>query len=329
MTMLVSRRACLSALASAALLSPFAPAGAAPKYPDGPIRLIVPFPPGGGTDNVSRVLAHGMAEETGWNIVIENRAGAGGNIGIDVVAKAKPSGQVIGMGQTSNLAINPTLYAKIPYDAARDFAPVALVATQPTVLMVRADSPYRTLADVIAAAKAKPGALSIANSGVGTVSHLSAVLVAKTAGVTLLNVPYPGASPAVTSLAGGQVDMSMSAPSTVAPLVQANKLRALAVTSARRLDILPGVPTMAESGYPGFEALDWKAVVVPAGTPPEVIAALNAAVNKALKRQEVIDALKADGSAVAGGTPGQFAQFLKAEQQRWGETVRASGAKVD
>ena len=327
--MLVSRRACLSALASAALLSPFAPAGAAPKYPDGPIRLIVPFPPGGGTDNVSRVLAHGMAEETGWNIVIENRAGAGGNIGIDVVAKAKPTGQVIGMGQTSNLAINPTLYAKIPYDTARDFAPVALVATQPTVLMVRADSPYRTLADVIAAAKAKPGALSIANSGVGTVSHLSAVLVAKTAGVTLLNVPYPGASPAVTSLAGGQVDMSMSAPSTVAPLVQANKLRALAVTSARRLDILPGVPTMAESGYPGFEALDWKAVVVPAGTPPEVIAALNAAVNKALKRQEVIDALKADGSAVAGGTPERFAQFLKAEQQRWSETVRASGAKVD
>jgi tripartite-type tricarboxylate transporter receptor subunit TctC len=324
----MKRRVVLAALASAAL--PLSQASlAASSYPDGPIRFIVPFPPGGGTDNVSRVLVHGIGEETGWNLVIENRAGAGGNIGISLVAKGKPNGLIIGMGQTSNLAINPTLYATVPYDAVRDFAPVALVATQPTVLMVRADSPFHSLQDVIAAAKAKPGALSIANSGVGTVSHLSAVLVAKAAGVKLLDVPYAGASPAVTNLAGGQVDLSMSAPSLVAPLIQAGKLRALAVTSAQRLPILPDVPTVAESGYPGFEALDWKAVVAPAGTPADVIGALNAAVNKALKRRDVIDALKADGSTVAGGTPEQFGEFLKKEQKRWGETVRESGARVD
>jgi tripartite-type tricarboxylate transporter receptor subunit TctC len=324
-----SRRICLAVLASAALWSLSAPAGAASPYPEGPIRFIVPFPPGGGTDNVSRVLVRGVAEETGWNIVIENRPGAGGNIGIDAVAKSKPTGQTLGMGQTSNLAVNPTLYAKVPYDAARDFAPIALVAAQPTVLVVRADSPYRTLADAIAAAKAKPGAVSIANSGVGTISHLAAVLVAKTAGVTLLDVPYAGASPSLTNLTGGMVDLCMAAPSSVLPFVQGGKLRALAVTSAKRLDVLPDVPTVAESGYSGFEAVDWKAVVAPAGTPPDVIATLNAAVNKALKRQTVIDVLKADGSAVMGGTPEQFAQFLKAEQQRWGDTVRASGAKVD
>ena len=324
----MKRRVVLAALASAAL--PLSQASlAASSYPDGPIRFIVPFPPGGGTDNVSRVLVHGIGEETGWNLVIENRAGAGGNIGISLVAKGKPNGLIIGMGQTSNLAINPTLYATVPYDAARDFAPVALVATQPTVLMVRADSPFHSLQDVIAGAKAKPGALSIANSGVGTVSHLSAVLVAKAAGVKLLGVPYAGASPAVTNLAAAQVDLSMSAPSLVAPLIQAGKLRALAVTSAQRLPILPDVPTVAESGYPGFEALDWKAVVAPAGTPADVIGALNAAVNKALKRRDVIDALKADGSTVAGGTPEQFGEFLKKEQKRWGETVRESGARVD
>ncbi|HEY0293952.1 MAG TPA: tripartite tricarboxylate transporter substrate binding protein [Bordetella sp.] len=323
------RRAFLAALACAALPLASVPSLAAPDYPDAPVRFIVPFPPGGGTDNVSRVLAHGIAEDTGWNLVIENHAGAGGNIGISLVAKGKPNGLIIGMGQTSNLAINPTLYATVPYDAARDFTPVALVATQPTVLMVRAESPFHTLQDVIAAAKAKTGSLTIANSGVGTVSHLSAVLLAKVAGVKLLDVPYAGASPAITSLAGGQVDLSMSAPSSVAPLVKAGKLRALAVTSAQRLPILPEVPTVAESGYPGFEALDWKAVVAPAGTPADVVAALNAAVNKALTRQDVINALLADGSTVAGGTPERFGQFLASEQKRWGDTVRESGARVD
>lgn len=298
-------------------------------YPDAPVRFIVPFPPGGGTDNVSRVLAHGIGEDTGWNLVIENHAGAGGNIGISLVAKGKPNGLIIGMGQTSNLAINPTLYATVPYNAARDFAPVALVAAQPTVMVVRADSPFRTLQEVIAAAKAKPGALTIANSGVGTVSHLSAVLLAKAAGVKLLDVPYAGAAPSITNLAGGQVDLCMAAPSSVAPLIKAGKLRALAVTSTQRLPILADVPTVAESGYPGFEAQDWKAVVAPAGTPAEVIAKLNAAVNKALKRQDVISALQADGSTVQGGTPERFGEFLSAEQKRWGDTVRESGARVD
>ena len=329
--MKLSARIRFAALACAALLplsSPM-PAAAAAAYPDGPIHFIVPFPPGGGTDNVSRVLVHGMGEATGWSLVVENHPGAGGNIGISMLTKSRPSGLTLGMGQTSNLAINPTLYARVPYDAARDFAPVALVAAQPTVLLVRAGSPFKTLQDVIAAAKAKPGSLSIANSGLGTVSHLSAVLLAKEAGIKLLYVPYSGASPAITNLIGGQVDLSMSAPSTAASLVKGGKVRALAVTSSQRLAIMPDVPTVAESGYPGFEAVDWKAVVAPAGTPAAVIAALNAAVNQALKRQDVIDALKADGSTVMGGTPDQLAQFLARERKRWGATVRESGAHID
>ncbi|MDB5874294.1 MAG: LacI family transcriptional regulator, partial [Ramlibacter sp.] len=256
------------AAAAAALLAGTAPVALAQaSYPTQPIKLIVPFPPAGGTDSVARLLVEKITTGSGWTFVIDNRPGAGGNIGLDAVAKSKPDGYTIGMGQTANLVINPALYPKMPYDAIKDFIPVALIAGQPLVLVVKAESPIRNVADLVAAAKAKPGTLSMASAGNGTVGHLSGELFAQRAGAKILHVPYKGAAPAATDLMGGQVDFYFATPQTVIPLIKGGKLRALAVTSARRVPVLPDVPTIDESGYKGFEATDWKALVAPIGTP--------------------------------------------------------------
>jgi tripartite-type tricarboxylate transporter receptor subunit TctC len=301
----------------------------AQTYPDKPIRLVVPFPPGGGTDVSSRLLANKISTTSGWTFVVDNKPGAAGNIGLEVVAKSKPDGYTLGMGQTSNLAINPTLYPRMPYDALKDFAPVALVASQPVIIVVRQDAPFRTLGDLVAAAKAKPGALSMASSGSGTVTHLAGEMFAQRAGVKFLHVPYKGASQALTDVLGGQTDFTFITAPSVLPMVRSGKVRALAVSSAKRLPVLPDVPTIVESGYKGFEAGDWKALVAPAGTRPEVIERVNAEVNKALRQPDVIKKLQEEGSEPLSGTPQQAAQFLKAEHARWGTIVRESGAKVD
>jgi len=223
---------------AAALVSTAAPlAFAQSSWPEQPIRLIVPFPPAGGTDTVARLIAEKISGATGWNFVIDNRPGAGGNIGLDLVAKAKPDGATIGLGQTSNLAINPALYPKLPYNALKDFVPVALVAGQPMVLVVKAGSPYNTLADLVA--KGKSGQLSMASPGSGTVCHLAGELLAQRAGFKFLHVPYKGAAPAVTDLMGGQVDFYLATPQAVLPLVKGGKLKALAVTSLKRVPVLP------------------------------------------------------------------------------------------
>jgi tripartite-type tricarboxylate transporter receptor subunit TctC len=305
------------------------PALAQAGYPTQPIRLIVPFPPGGGTDTVARLLVEKITTADGWNFVVENRPGAGGNIGLDALAKSKPDGYIIGLGQTSNLAINPTLYPRMPYNALSDFVPVALIAGQPMVLVVKAESPYKSLADLLAAAKAKPGSLSMASAGSGTVGHLAGELFAQRAGVKFLHVPYKGAAPAATDLMGGQVDLFFATPQAAIPLVKGGRLRALAVTSAKRVPVLPDVPTVDESGYKGFEATDWKALVAPAGTPREVVNRLNAAAEKALGQPETLARLLAEGSVPLGGTPEHFAQFLKAEHARWGDAVRKAGVKVE
>jgi tripartite-type tricarboxylate transporter receptor subunit TctC len=327
--MFFQRRALIAAaVATAALATLPAPSFAA-DYPSGPITMIVPFPPGGGTDAASRVIAQAVSQATHWNIIVENRAGAGGNIGLSLLARAKPDGQTIGMGQTSNLAINPSLYPKMPYDSLKDFVPVALVAGQPVVLVVRAESPYKTLADLVAAGKAKPESLNMASAGIGTVSHLAGVMFGNQAGVKFLHVPYPGAAPALTNIAGGQVDLYFGTPPSVLPLIQSGKLRALAVTSLKRMPAIPNIPTVAESGYPGFDAEDWKAIVAPAGTPAAVVDELNKAVNDALKQPETLKRFDAEGSTALGGTSRHFAEFLKAEYDRWGQTVRAAGAKME
>jgi tripartite-type tricarboxylate transporter receptor subunit TctC len=317
-------------LACAALLSCAAfTVSAQGAYPSQPIKLIVPFPPGGGTDIVTRLMSDKLRTATGWTLIVDNKAGAGGNIGMDALAKAKADGYTLGMGQTANLAINPSLYPKLPYDATKDFVPVALVAGQPVVLVVNASSRIKKLADLVAAAKEKPSALTMASAGSGTVGHLTGEIFAKQAAIKITHVPYRGAGPAATDLLGGQVEFYFATPQAVVPFVKAGKLRALAVSSAKRLPVLPDVPTVEESGYKGFETTDWKMLVAPAGTPPEVIKRVNAEVDKAMARPDTIAQLLAEGSVPMSGTPQQAAQLLKSEQQRWSAVVRDSNVKVD
>jgi tripartite-type tricarboxylate transporter receptor subunit TctC len=316
-----------AALACVALCLPLA--APAQSWPAKPIRVIVPFTPAGGTDVLTRRLAEKISAATKWTLVIDNKPGAGGNIGLDAVAKSAPDGYTLGMGQTANLAINPSLYAKLPFDALKDFAPVGLVSAQPMVLVVAADSPYRSLADVVAAAKVKPDALSMASAGSGTVGHLAGELFARRAGLKLLHIPYKGASPAVTDLMGKQVDIMFANTQSVMTLVTGGKLRALAVSSAERVKSLPAVPTIAESGYKGFEAVTWSGLIAPAGTPAEIVAQLNAEIAKALGQADFLEKLTAEGSQPLGGSPQVFAAFLRAEHAKWGVAVRESGAKVD
>jgi tripartite-type tricarboxylate transporter receptor subunit TctC len=324
-----SHRNFLASLAFAALALCLAAAAPAQTWPSKPIRVIVPFPPAGGTDVLSRQLAEKIAAATKWTMVIDNKPGAGGNIGLDALAKSAPDGYTIAMGQTANLAINPALYSKLPFDALKDFATIGLVSAQPLVLVVAADSPYRSLADVVATAKAKPDGLSMASAGSGTVGHLAGELFARKAGVKLLHIPYKGASPAITDLMGRQVDIMFANTQSVMTLVTAGKLRALAVSSAQRIKPLPAVPTISESGYKGFEAGTWSGLVAPAGTPADIIAQLNAELGKVLARADFLEKLAADGSQPLGGSPREFADFLREEHAKWGVAVRESGAKVD
>ena len=317
----------LLALAVPALLAAGATPAAADTYPSQPVRLVVPFPPAGGTDVMARLVFNKVGMTTHWNVVVENRAGAGGNIGMDAVAKARPDGYTLGMGQTANLAINPTLYPKMPYDAVKDFTPVALVSAQPLVLIVRKDAPYKNLADLVAAGKGKQ--LSTASAGTGTVGHLTGEMFARRTGIKMLHVPYKGASPALTDLLGGQTDFYFATPPIALPMIKAGKLRALGVTSAKRLPLLADVPTVIEGGYAGFQAEDWKALVAPAGTPPEVVKRVNEEINKAIAQPDTIAKMREEGSEPRGGSPQDLAAFIKAENTRWGTLVRQSGAKVE
>ncbi|UBB15377.1 Bug family tripartite tricarboxylate transporter substrate binding protein [Comamonas odontotermitis] len=298
-------------------------------YPNQPIKLIVPFPPGGGTDAVARMVLDKIRIGTGWTLIVENKAGAGGNIGMDAVAKAAPDGYTLGMGQTANLAINPTLYAKMPYDASTAFTPIATVAGQAVVLVVRDNSPYKSLKDLVNAAKAKPDSLTMASAGSGTVGHLTGEVFTKQAGITTRHIPYKGAGPAANDLLGGQVDYYFATPQTVISFVKAGKLRALAVSSAKRMPALPDVPTVAESGYAGFDTTDWKMLVAPAKTPPAIVAQLQAEVAKALARSDTIATLLAEGSTPVAGSSQDASALLKAEQQRWGAVVRSGNIKID
>ena len=324
-----SRRTMLAAAAFAAAAMCLPAPAPAQSWPAKPIRVIVPFPPAGGTDVLTRQLAEKIAAATKWTLVIDNKPGAGGNIGLDALAKSAADGYTIAMGQTANLAINPALYSKMPFDALKDIAPIGLVSAQPLVLVVAADSPYRSLADVVAAAKGKSDGLSMASAGSGTVGHLAGELFARKAGIKLLHIPYKGASPAVTDLMGRQVDIMFANTQSVMTLVSAGKLRALAVSSAQRIKPLPAIPTISESGYKGFEAGTWSGLVAPAGTPADVIARLNAEVAKVLARADFLEKLAAEGSQPQGGSPQQFAEFLRDEQAKWGTAVRESGAKAD
>ena len=302
---------------------------AAQAYPARPIKLIVPFPPGGGTDIIAREVANKVATSEGWTIVIDNKPGSGGNIGVDAAAKASPDGYTLVLGQTSNLAINPSLYTKLPYDPVKDLAAVGLVASAPLVVVVSSASPYKKLADVVAAAKAKPTALNYASSGNGTVAHLATEQFQKIAGIQLTHVPYKGASQGMTDLVGGQIQLYVSSVPTLIAQIKSGQLRALAVTSLQRNRDLPDVPTMVEAGYKDFEAVTWFGVAGPAAMPKDAIAKLNAAFNKALATPEVQKKLAAQGAEVLSGPPEKFASLIRTDGVRWGAIVKASGIKLD
>lgn len=314
-------------LASAAIPTGAALAQAA--YPAKPIRLIVPFPPGGGTDMIARTVAQKLADQNKWNVIVDNRPGAGGNLGVDAAAKSPADGYTLVMGQTSNLAINPTLYPKLPYDPLKDLVPVALVSSSPIVIAAPANSPFKTFADVVAASKGKSDALTLGYSGNGTVAHLAGELAENAAGIQLRHIPYKGAAQAMTDLVGGQIDLYMSSVPTLLGQVRNGKLKVLAITSAKRSSQLPDVPTLAESGYKGFEAVTWFGILAPAGTPAPVVAQLNKAINAALQQPEVADKLRSEGGDVLGGSAEQFGQLLRAEVPRWARIVKDSGASLD
>jgi tripartite-type tricarboxylate transporter receptor subunit TctC len=316
-------------IAFAAILALPGIAAAQADYPSKPIKLIVPFPPAGGTDVLSRAIAQSITTNTKWTIVIENKPGAGGNIGLDAAAKSPADGYTIAMGQTANLAVNPALYSSMPFDPLKDFAPIALVSSQPLILVVNAGSPYKSLKDLIDAAKKEPGKLTMGSAGNGTIGHIGGELFQRRAGIKLTHIPYKGAGPAVTDLMGGSIDCFFGNSQAVGGLVSSGRLRPIAVTSPKRLANFADVPTVAEQGYAGFEAATWSGLVAPAGTPKPIVDKLNAAANAALATSEMKAKLAEDGSTPLGGTPEQFAAFIRSEHGKWGSAVREAGIKLD
>ncbi len=322
--MRISRRLILGASLLAACT-----AALAQDYPAKPIRFIVPFPPGGGTDSLTRLVANKLTETLKWNFVVENKPGAGGNVALDTTAKAVPDGYTLVMAQTDNVVLNPLLYSKLTYDPVKDLVPVGLVASGPAVLVVRADSPYKTLADVVAAAKAAPAKLTFASPGLGTVSHLISELWQKSSGMKLTHVPYRGLSQALPDVLSGQVDMYMGSIPTLQGHIKGGKVRALAVTTAKRSPVLPQVPTYTESGIPGVELASVWGVMAPAGTPQNVIQRLNTEINKVLQQPDTREKIIASGAVMLGGSPQEMGELYAADRQKLAPVVRDSGTRLD
>ncbi len=326
--MRLNLRALASLSVALALLAPQA-GGAADNYPAKPIRFVVAFPPGGGTDIIARVIAQKLSERLAQQVVVDNRPGAGGNIGTDIVAKSAPDGYTMLMGSAGPLAINASLFAKMPFDPIRDLAPVTLAASTPNVLVVHPSLPARTVKELIALARARPGEINFASSGHGTPAHLAGELFNSMAGVKLVHVPYKGAAPALADLLGGQVQLMFSTMPPALPHVKDGKLRALAVTSRKRSPAAPDLPTLDEAALAGFEAITWHGVVVPAGTPTTVIALLNREIVAILHLPEVVERLSGQGAEALGSTPEEFAAYIGSESVKWAKVVRESGAKAE
>ena len=317
----------VAALTGLALALSLAAPVAAQNYPAKPIRLIVPFPPGGGTDAVSRLVAQELQKSTGWTIVVENKAGAGGMIGLQEAARARNDGYDIVMGQVDNMIIAPAVQRTGTMDPVKDLTPVIQVASSPFLFMSSVDSKYRTLNDWVTEAKAKPGAVSYGTAGYGTFTHLAVELLQKAGNFTAVQVPYKGAAPAITDLLGGHIPMAALSIASGMPHIQGGKVRGLAVTSAARSPALPDVPTVAESGFPGFEANGWLGILVPNGTPPDVIAKLNGEIAKVMQSSEMKKQLLAQGVEARVSTPEQFGALIKNETAKWGKIIADAGIK--
>lgn len=297
-------------------------------YPDRPVKLVVPFAPGGATDVVARAVSNAMSQSMGQQVVVENRPGAGGLIAGGQVAKAPADGYTLLMGSIGMLSIAPNLRKDMPFNAEKDFAPVALVSATPNVIVVHPSFRASNLRELVAAAKADPGKIAYGSSGQATSTHLSGELFQAMAGVQLSHVPYRGGSLALNDLLAGQIPVMFDTMSSVQH-VKSGKLKALAITSDRRSPLLPDVPTVAEAGLPNYRTVSWNGILAPAGTPREVIARLNGEINKALANPEVQRSLTADGSELRGGTSDEFAQYIRAEVQRWGRLIRDANIKAD
>jgi tripartite-type tricarboxylate transporter receptor subunit TctC len=298
-------------------------------YPSKPIHLIVPFAAGGGNDNVARLLGKRLADGFGQPVIVDNRPGAGGVVGAELAAKSPADGYTLFLGGVGSHAINPNLIDKLPYDPIRDFAPVALLAQAPLVLAVHPSVPARTLAEFVAYARKNPGKLNFASNGNGSSSQLAAVMFASMAGIEMVHVPYKGLAPALADLLSGQVQLMFSSVVAILPHIRAGKLRALAVTGKKRLAQLPDAPTIAESGFPGYEASSWYGILAPAGTPREIVTKLNAELAKALEQPEVRNSLLAEGAEPAGGSPEAFAAHIRAEKERLGKVIRDAKIRLE
>ena len=305
------------------------PVCAQQNYPTRPVRFVVPFAPGGSTDTLARTIGVKLADALGQQVVVDNRTGANGDIGMEIVARSRPDGYTIVLGYIANLAIAPSLYAKMPYDPVKDFAPVTQPASSPNVLTAHPSVQAKTLQELIALAKAKPGQISFASTGVASVGHLTGELINNLAGIRMTHVPYKGSGQAVTDILGGHVQVMFSGFSSTLHHIRAGKLRALAVTGPKRSPALAEVPTISEQGFPGVEATAWYGILAPAGTPKPVVAQLHGDLVRVLKQPDVVQKLDGLGFEIVGSTPEQFSAYIRTEIKKWEKVVRASGAKPD
>ena len=324
----MNRRPLLAALAAAMLgaLVPFA--ASAQSWPDKPIRFVMTAPAGSSIDVIGRTIADKLKDRLGQPVVVDNKPAAGGTVAVDETAKAAPDGYTMVLAFNGPLSITPLL-RKLPYDVPKDLAPVIITTSQPNVLAVNAQLPAKDVKELVAYAKANPGKVNYASVGPGSSSHLNGELLKLLAGIDIVHIPFNGSPPAVTSTVQGETQMIFAVMQPLQPQIQAGKLRALAVTSAKRFPPLPDLPTIAESGYPKFESLAWNGVLVPAGTPKPVIARLNAEINAILKLPDVAQKLSAAGFDLIGGTPEDFGALIKAESDKWAPVIKSSGIKID
>jgi len=318
-------------LITAALLAALAPAqsAVAQSYPTKPIRWIVTYPPGGPTDVVARAIGAKLTEAWGQQIIIDNRAGAGGMIGTELGARAAPDGYTLLFGTSAGMTINPALQSKLPYDPVKDFAPVSLLVINPQLLVLNPTVPANSVKELVALAKAKPGQLNYASVGQGSPNHLGMELLKALTGTNIVHVPYKGTGPAITDLLGGQVQLMFNSMPTVLPLVRSGKLRALAVGSTQRISAIADIPTVAESGVPGFENVTWYGMFAPAKTPREIVNKLNAQVVRILAEPDMAQRLSSQGAEPRSSTPDELAKFMRVEFERWAKVIKSAGVKVE
>ena len=306
-----------------------APSAMAQQYPSKPIVLVVPFAPGGTSELISRLVAQKLTERLGQQVVVENRPGAAGNIAMEQVARAAPDGYTLILGHIGTLAVNPAMFPKLPYDAIKDFAPVSLIAAVPNIVTVNPAVPAKTLKEFLDLARAKPGSINYGSAGNGSAGHLAMEYLKRIAKTDMVHVPYKGTGPMLTDLLAGQTQATFTGSSPLIPHIKSGKLRALAVGSAVRIPSLPEVPTVAESGFAGFETSQWYGIIAPAKTPPAIIQKLSVEIAQVMKQPDVIARLSGDGTVMIGSTPNEFAAYISKEMKRWGEVVHDANIKAE